>query len=503
MRTKKFLYNSIGAALLQVVNMFAGLILSRTVLSYFGSEINGLVTSLTQFAAYFTLVEAGISESVVYSLYKPLANHDFDNISAIVVAAKKYFNKAGFFFVCLIILLSLAAPLFMKTVLLTKYEIIILTFIIGMSGILDFFIMAKYRTLLTADQRVYVLSLASVLSNILNVLIIVILSHLGFSILIVRLFALFSVLLRSFILYFYTKRKYTFLNFKSLPNNSALAMRWNAFYLQLLGVFQKGVPIVLATFFTSLKEVSVYSVYLLIVAGIRSMLSIFESGLPAAFGEVLAKDENEVLKKAADEFECLYYALISVVYTTAFFLILPFVALYTHGVNDVQYADKWLALLFILDGFFYNMKTPQGMLVLSAGLYKETKVQTTVQAMIILLGGTILAPKFGLYGILLASIFANVYRTIDLLFFIPKYVTHRSIGITLKREMGAILFFLCGIIIEYFFPMSFALSYFQWLLSAITTCVILSLCMLMNLFIFEKDTFQALVSRCKALIKIR
>lgn len=503
MRTKKFVYNSIGAALLQVVNMFAGLVLSRTVLSYFGSEINGLVTSLTQFAAYFTLVEAGISESVVFSLYKPLADHDFTGVSAIVIAAKKYFNKAGVFFVCLITLLSLTAPLFMKTTVLSKYEIVVLTFIIGMSGILDFFIMAKYRTLLTADQRVYVLSMASALSNILNVLIVMILSRLSFSIVIVRFFALFSVLLRSFILYFYTKRKYTFLNFKSMPNNSALGMRWNAFYLQLLGVFQNGIPIVLATFFTSLKEVSVYSVYLLIVAGIKSMLSIFESGLPAAFGEVLAKNEKEVLKKAADEFECLYYALISVIYTTAFFLILPFIALYTHGVNDVQYADKWLALLFILDGLFYNMKTPQGMLVLSAGLYKETRRQTTVQAMIILVGGIILAPKFGLYGILLASISANVYRTIDLLFFIPKYVTHRAVGVTMKREIGAILFFGCGIIIERFFPISFASNYFQWLLSAIAVCAVLSLCMLMNMFIFEKDAFQALVSRCKTIVKIR
>lgn len=502
MRTKKFLYNSIGAAILQVVNMFAGLVLSRVVLFYFGSEINGLVTSLAQFVFYFTLVEAGISESVVFSLYKPLADKDTNRISSIVVAARHYFNKTGCVFLGLVTLLAFASPLFIKTELLQRYEIFILTFIIGMSGILDFFVMAKYRALLTADQRIYVLSFASVLSNILNVFIIALLSYLGFSIVTVRFFAIFSVLLRSFILYFYVKKRYVFLNFRAESDNSALAMRWNAFYLQMLGAFQRVVPILLATLFTSLKDVSVYSVYLLIISGVKSILSIFESGLPAAFGEVLAKREDDTLKKAVNEFECLYYALISVIYTTAVFLILPFISLYTKGINDVQYVDKWLALLFILDGFFYNMKTPQGMLVISAGLYKQTKFQTTAQALIILLGGLIFSPKMGLYGILIASIVANIYRTVDLLFFIPKYVTHRSVKITLKRELGAILFLLCGIIINHFFPVTFVEKYLQWIGSALVVFIVCLFFMLIIMLIFERTAFKSLLLRFKIMIKL-
>ena len=40
--------------------------------------------------------------------------------------------------------------------------------------------------------------------------------------------------------------------------------------------------------------------------------------------------------------------------------------------------------------YFYNIKTPQGMLVISAGLYKETRIQTITQALIIVVLGVIL-----------------------------------------------------------------------------------------------------------------
>ena len=67
------------------------------------------------------------------------------------------------------------------------------------------------------------------------------------------------------------------------------------------------------------------------------------------------------------------------------------------------------------------------MLINAAGLYKETKVQTIIQALIIIVLGIILTPKYGLIGILITSIISNLYRVIDLVYFIPTYVTKTKI----------------------------------------------------------------------------
>ena len=58
-RTSKFVLNSASTALLQVVTMVAGFITPRFLLMAYGSDVNGLISSINQFITYFNLVEAG------------------------------------------------------------------------------------------------------------------------------------------------------------------------------------------------------------------------------------------------------------------------------------------------------------------------------------------------------------------------------------------------------------------------------------------------------------
>ena len=46
-RSKKFMLNSVTTALLQVVTMIAGFITPRFMLTAYGSEINGLISSIS------------------------------------------------------------------------------------------------------------------------------------------------------------------------------------------------------------------------------------------------------------------------------------------------------------------------------------------------------------------------------------------------------------------------------------------------------------------------
>ena len=89
-RTKHFFYNTLSTALLQLLTLLAGFIVPKTMLVYYGSEINGLISSILQFIAYFNLVEAGLSGAAIYALYNPLAQNDQGSINGIVSAAKRF-----------------------------------------------------------------------------------------------------------------------------------------------------------------------------------------------------------------------------------------------------------------------------------------------------------------------------------------------------------------------------------------------------------------------------
>ena len=146
------------------------------------------------------------------------------------------------------------------------------------------------------------------------------------------------------------------------------------------------------------------------------------------------------------------------------------------------------------------MKTPQGMLVISAGLYKETRIQTTIQALLIIIPGIILGNLWGLAGILIAACISDIYRTIDLMIFIPKNVTHLPVSLTLKRYIR--MFVQLGIImLPFFFLTPSASNFFVWALWSLIVFVYACLVVAITGFIFERKVFMAVIKRIKGMVK--
>ena len=71
-RGKKLALNTITSLVLQVVSVICGFILPRLILESFGSDVNGLVNSITQFLGVITLLDLGVGAVVQSALYKPL-----------------------------------------------------------------------------------------------------------------------------------------------------------------------------------------------------------------------------------------------------------------------------------------------------------------------------------------------------------------------------------------------------------------------------------------------
>jgi hypothetical protein len=500
-RTQKFFYNSISTAFYQIIVMIAGFITPRIMLKYYGSEINGLVSSINQFIVYFNLVEAGLSGAAIYALYKPLAENDHKVINGIVSAARKFYTQSGYIFLSLIIGLAVFYPFLVETDALTSLNIGLLALTLGVNGVLEFFTLSKYRVLLSADQKTYVISLASMVHIITNTVIVVVLGTMRFNIVILRLVALMSIFLRSFILMVYVKINYKYIDYKEKPNTKALDKRWDALYLQILGTIHSGAPVVILTLITrDLKLVSIYTIFNMVIASLNGILSIFKSGLSASFGDVIARGESKILQKSYSEFEFSYYALITIIYLTAFITIMPFIRIYTSGVTDINYDVPLIGFLFVLNGLLYNLKTPQGMLVISAGMYRETRFQTTMQGAIAVIMGFALAPFIGIYGVLLASIFSNVYRDIDLLFFIPRNITKLPVVNTAKR-MLMVSINLAVIYIPFIYIDISPNGYVEWVLNAIVVCTYACIVVVVMSFLFDREALKGSINRIVRMVK--
>lgn len=495
-RTKAFAKNAASSALYQVVVMIAGFIIPRIMLVRYGSEANGLVASIGQFVTSFYLVEAGLAGAAVLALYKPIADGDRAAINGILSATRRLYLQAGLAFCGLILGLAVLYPLLKATRVLSPVAVGLLVLTLGARPFFELFLVSKHRVFLTASQKLWVISLISSAVQILNLLIIATLARLGVNLVLLYAAATLPVFLRSLLIALYVRRTTPGLDFKAPPRSEQLKKRWDVLYLQILGVVQTSAPIVLATIFTSLATVSVFAVHNMVLAGISGLLGIFISGLSASFGDVIARKEQAILQKATREFEVAYYAVIVFFFSVTAVLITPFIKIYTAGVHDANYVQPLLGFLFALNGFLYCLKTPQGMLVISAGLYRETRLQSTLQALIILVFGCILTPLWGLVGLLIAVILSNIYRDIDLLFFIPKHLTHlpvRDSALRMLQAIGtsALIFIPCHLI---------ALSPetpLEWVRDAVLVSAFAALVTLGTNLLFQRELVFSIFHRVK------
>ena len=378
MRAKKSLKNLIFNVFQQIVGTITGFILPPLIISNFGSSINGLVSTIKQFVQYAQLTGSGIASASTYAMYKPIAEKDHKTLSGIFAACKKSFIKAGNIVSIIILLVALTYPYFVQEEVNT-YIVIALIVIIGICGISEFYFIGKYQALLSADQKNYMVAIAQTLGNIFNIIITVILIKLNVSIVFVQLGATVVYLTRVLLLTWYFKKNYGYINEKAEALMDQISQRKDAIIHEVTALVVNTSSTILVSLMLGLKSASIYSVYLLVFSGLNVICSIVSNGIYASFGDVVAKNEKQVLRNAYDIFEWGYLLLIFIVYSITYFMIIPFIQVYTQGIADINYVYPAFAALFVLLGLINNVKIPSRTMVIASGHFKETKKYSWIE----------------------------------------------------------------------------------------------------------------------------
>ena len=132
-KNKTTLLNIITSLLLQLIALIYGFLNSRLIIQYFGSNVNGLIASLSQFLSYITLIEGGITGVITTALYSPLVSGDQNKISAILVTTKRFFRIVGIIFIIYTIILGVVYPL-VSSEGFDLYFVFLLTIILSLNS---------------------------------------------------------------------------------------------------------------------------------------------------------------------------------------------------------------------------------------------------------------------------------------------------------------------------------------------------------------------------------
>ena len=416
---KKLTGNMITSILSKIILILTSLIVQRKILITFGSDINGLSSSISQILAYLTLLEAGIGSASIQALYRPLAENDWDDANGILSATKKQYQKTGIIFFLLLSAIAFLMPVVignqMDTVL-----VILFTFIAGMSSVISYMMTGKYVVLFTADKSISIIYIIDSTICIITCLLRIVAVKLNYSILIVQSVLVAGALLKAIILSIIFKKKYRNISFEKKPDLQSIGKRWSVLIHQISSLVVNHTDVTLLTVASTLKNVSVYSVYNYIYANIAGLFNqTFVSAALASFGHLAAKDSKEY-KKAYVLYETIYTTVLFITMVSAFVLTKPFVALYTKGVSDIEYWSLSVAILFCINQFMNLIRIPALVTINAYGWFKETQKGAVVEAVLNLSVSLALLPIWGMKGLLIGTLVSFLFRTQDVIRYVYK-----------------------------------------------------------------------------------
>lgn len=425
--------NTFFSLLLQFITAITGLILPQLFIRTYGSDINGVVTSITQFISYLSLVEAGIGAASIAALYKPLDQNNSSLVNKILSTTKKFYQKSGITFIFLILFLIVFYPLMTKNQIdpLTTIWMIL---ILSMSALCDYFILGKYRVLLTADQHFYIINFYQILGTIINLIVTIILIYLNFDIITVKAVSTIVYICRAYFVIRYVKKKYKYLDFNVDTDKSLISQRWDALMHQVAGLIVVNSGIVLLTLFGyDFKEISVFTIYNMIIQVLNNLLMSFYSALTPTFGNIIAKNNQNKLDKFYSYYEFLFFILLFSVSLTYLFLILPFMSLYTQGISDAQYIRLDYAVAGAGVILAFNLYDPSMTLINGSGHYRQTRNYSIICAIINVVTSLFSIALFGPVGVFIAEICSQLFIDFAFIIYNSKKIVHNSLRRTVKR----------------------------------------------------------------------
>ena len=408
-RQKNSINNLKWGILGNIITSVVAIIIPRLFIVNYGSEVNGLLSSIRQIYVYLALLEAGVGDASVVALYGPIGRNDHKTVNKILAATHYYYKKIGIAYAACVLALGGIYPLLLDTTISygTCFWVIVLQ---GSGSVISYFVQGKYNMLLRVDNKSYITTNLATVTSVMTDLIRIVLLLNGKSIIEVQATYLVFNLAKMLYVSWYMKKNYSH---------------------QISSLVFSHTDVLILTFVCGLKTVSIYSMYATIYGMVDNVINIISNSVQAALGQIFHTDRKKFLK-LQEAFETYYLAIVFALLTIAFIFALPFMKLYTRGA-DINYVDYRLPILFTMYQLLSYGRASSNNILSFAGAFKETQWRAVLEATINLVVSFICVFKFGIYGVLFGTVVALIYRANDIILFANRRVLKRSAWATYRR----------------------------------------------------------------------
>lgn len=404
--------NSVRNISYRLLSQVASIILkfvSRTIFIYIlGVEylgINGLFSEILQM---LSLADLGFGTAMVYSMYKPLAEHDEKRLTQLVALYKKIYTIIAIS----ITVIGISVVPFLNYLVNMDKDIPYLNvyYLLYLANTVSSYLVVYKTCILNADQKNYLISKYNTIFNFGSLIVtsvFLLLTHNFMVYLIVQVAATYA---NNFYVSHIAEKRYPYINniVEKLPKEEEKQIFQNVksvFIYKAANTLVGSTDNTLISLLIGTITVGFYSNYCMIVNNITLFINIIFSSVTASLGNLVV-EENK--KKNYDVYCLMQFMsfMISSVAITVTYLV----------INDL--INVWLGEKFVLEPlvsfaialnmYFSVVLMPIWSYREATGMYLQTKYVMVATAVVNLVVSVILGKMLGLAGILFATSIARI-----------------------------------------------------------------------------------------------
>lgn len=492
--SRNALLNSLSGVISQLITLVLAFIVPRLVLTRYGSDTNGFTNTITQIFTYMALLEAGIAQAAKNALYKPLKENDKESISKIMSIAKKYYNRITLVYFAVVIILAFVVPFFLKSDLPYLRMSLYILFQ-GLTNVVVFYFIQKWSTFLIASGKAFIVNFIYLLNKILCYTAYIVLALFRINIVFVQL-SYFALSFVQLLLYFiYMKKRYGWIKYNTATNKEKLNDKNSYIVSEVAWTIFSSTDMIVLSFFVSTSLASVYSIYNMVFLALSNLLNSVYVALNYRLGILFHKNIEEYEKKH-DLYIGLFVGAMCALMSVSYLLIIPFVKLYTNGVNDIEYVYSELPILFCLIQIISWSRYIPGNLVGLSGRQKKAIKINIVEAALNILLSIILVNVMGIVGVLIATVAVLPIKVVYCIVVSDVFVLKRNVWSTFKLLLPNYLGFSIALIVDIY--VSFTINdYLAFCLYGAVLFLIFSFLFTIINFAFNKELRLKIWSLCK------
>lgn len=408
-RIKNSMRNILGA----MVNKFVAIVFPfviRTILIYkLGAEYAGLNSLFTSVLQILSLSELGIGSAIVFSMYKPIAEEDYDMVGALLNLYRKFYLVVGCFMLAVGLVLLPFLPHLINGNYPNDINLYVLYLVYLSNTILSYFLYAYKSSLLNAFQRNDIENNIATIVNVgmYLVQILVLLAFENYYIYVIWL--PISTIVINVIRSVITDKKFSQVKCQGnvdKETKTGIYKRVGALIgHQLSGTVNCSLDNIVVSAFLGLFTVAQYGNYYYIVSALSGMMQVVFNGLTASIGNSIITESKE---KNLKDFYVVQYInawIVGWMSTCMLCLYQDFMVLW---VGEKYLFSFDIVVLFVI--YFYSWQIRRTVLTYknACGMWWADKLKPYVSVISNVILNFTLVQVCGVYGVLISTIISYV-----------------------------------------------------------------------------------------------